>query len=326
MKKLRSNKGVTGIDVALSITIIVIVLGVVLSVYSNYSDRTKQVNRNAKATNLAVQVIEGIEADDDLAEAIIESEENKFEIVEENNEEYFKDKDTYGIEELPKGYKVEISKNDSTGNEVLDKVATKIVVTVDYTIGEQTEKVSLNTIKTKWNEEAQEPDLKMLQSGYIPIKYNKSKNRYEKTIFTDPDWYSVSDKRFAMVANPNVIDEKGIVNLELCDNSNSIQIWLPALGKEEIDNIIKYKFVKKISEKTGNIIYYNYDEEKNISYYEKDNLISEFSEIYGNDWYKINLITGKVIKRTIFSTADEEYTETYNIYINNSFTWEEPEQ
>ena len=108
MKKLRSNKGVTGIDVALSITIIVIVLGVVLSVYSNYSDRTKQVNRNAKATNLAVQVIEGIEADDDLAEAIIESEENKFEIVEENNEEYFKDKDTYGIEELPKGYKVEI--------------------------------------------------------------------------------------------------------------------------------------------------------------------------------------------------------------------------
>jgi len=297
MKKLRNNKGVTGIDVALSITIIVIVLGVVLSVYSNYSNRTKQVNRNAKATNLAVKVIESIEADDD------------FEF------------DTYEIkEEIPKGYTIDLLET-STGDSTLDVVASKIIVTVDYTVSDKTENVSLSTIKYKWNKEAQEPNLNDTRiDGCVPIKYDAEKNAYVKTTFTDPDWYNVSDKRFAKVANTDVIDENGIVNLELCDNLTSVQVWIPG---GVLDNG-KIRYVDKLSETTCNIIYYITDEEKNISYYKKNDSISTFEKVFGENWYGINLLTNEIDNS---SELDWDYTSIYNDYYKfRPFTWKEPEE
>lgn len=60
MKQLRNNKGVTGVDVALSVTLIIIVLGIAMTIYSSYARNVREVKRNTQATNLAMTVIEDI--------------------------------------------------------------------------------------------------------------------------------------------------------------------------------------------------------------------------------------------------------------------------
>ena len=61
MRKLKNNKGLTGIDIVVSISLIVIVLGIVIAVYSSYSNKSKEVKRTSIATNMAMKVIEEIE-------------------------------------------------------------------------------------------------------------------------------------------------------------------------------------------------------------------------------------------------------------------------
>ena len=45
----------------LPVTLIVITLGIVMTVYSSYSNQTKEVERTSAATNLAMKVIESLE-------------------------------------------------------------------------------------------------------------------------------------------------------------------------------------------------------------------------------------------------------------------------
>ena len=43
MKRLKNNKGITGIDIVVSVTLIVITLGIVMAVYTSYANKTKEV-------------------------------------------------------------------------------------------------------------------------------------------------------------------------------------------------------------------------------------------------------------------------------------------
>ena len=62
MKNLiKNNQGVTGIDIAVSVTLIIITLGIVMMVYSNYSNKVKEVNRNTTATNLAMKIVQNLD-------------------------------------------------------------------------------------------------------------------------------------------------------------------------------------------------------------------------------------------------------------------------
>ena len=90
MKKLKDNKGVTGVDIAVSITLIIITLGIVMAVYTSYANKTKEVNRNTTATNLAMRVIEHIETIKDI---------NDFQISNITNEGIEITGGTYGLPE-----------------------------------------------------------------------------------------------------------------------------------------------------------------------------------------------------------------------------------
>lgn len=300
MKKIKNNKGVTGVDVALSITIIVIVLGVVLSAYSNYSNRTKQVNRNARATNLVMKVIENIEANDELAKEIIKSEYDI--IITQYN------KETYGIDNLPNGYNLEISKAETTGDTTLDVVATKIIVTASYKIENEEKNVSLDIIKLKdiWNKEAQEPPVnEEIKAQYTAIKYDVDKNGYVVTTFDDPDWYSISSKRFATRVKNVVETENGTVDLEQC---TEIHVWIPT-GIEDDDGSYRY-VIENSDESYSKIIY---SDENNICSYKKGDKVT--TTIYGGEWYELN---------ENLEVVNKDLENVYNVYINRPFTWEKP--
>lgn len=172
MKRLKNNKGITGIDIVVSITLIVITLGIVVAVYTSYSNKVKEVKRTTQATNLAMKVIEKIETmkisevDDDIN------------ISETNSGKY-------GLEtEPPAGYTIKIVKKASN-DDILKDIAVEVDVTVTYKVQDEEKKVTLSTIK-KYEDigEAEKPNMDDTTiKDYISVKYDLSKKRICKNRF-----------------------------------------------------------------------------------------------------------------------------------------------
>ena len=60
--KLKDNKGVTGVDVAISLVIIIIFVSFIAALFYNVSTTSKRIDRKTTATNLAVEVIEAMKS------------------------------------------------------------------------------------------------------------------------------------------------------------------------------------------------------------------------------------------------------------------------
>ena len=59
--KLNSEKGVTGVDIVVSVTMIVITIAVVMAIFVNISSTSREVNRTSGATRMVTNVLENIE-------------------------------------------------------------------------------------------------------------------------------------------------------------------------------------------------------------------------------------------------------------------------
>ena len=59
--KLNSEKGVTGVDIVVSVTMIVITIAVVMAIFVNISSSSREVNRTSGATRMATNILENIE-------------------------------------------------------------------------------------------------------------------------------------------------------------------------------------------------------------------------------------------------------------------------
>ena len=94
MNKLKSNKGITGIDATIAIVILMIFVPLVTTLFSNIYNITKKANRKVTATNIAIQVVESIKQQyeyDKIPEGTI------------TNDKIFS---TSYYESLPKGYNI----------------------------------------------------------------------------------------------------------------------------------------------------------------------------------------------------------------------------
>lgn len=90
MKKFKNNKGVTGIDIVMSILIILISVGIISMMYSKYLEKTKEVKRNTEATNLAREFIEYVETAnyEDIKQLITDNNSRKLEFTSRNIRTY----------------------------------------------------------------------------------------------------------------------------------------------------------------------------------------------------------------------------------------------
>ena len=136
--KLKSNKGFTGIDITIALTIIIIFVSVIVTLLYNFSLVSKKVERQGKASYIIVNVLEKLKQmdfDD------VRNEMDTTNLIQE---------DDY------KGYNIDIEVKDHADNsnieENQDVSIKEVKVTVEYKVGKSTEEIDISTILVKTDE------------------------------------------------------------------------------------------------------------------------------------------------------------------------------
>lgn len=297
MRKLKNNKGLTGIDIVVSISLIVIVLGIVIAVYSSYSNKSKEVKRTSIATNLAMTVIESIEAKN-----INEIGNAGTDVINISN--------GYGVDSVPTGYSITAKKVEST-NPVLQNIAFQVDVTVSYKVKNEDKKITLSTVKKYDDYEVREAVPPKLESipvkGWIAVKKDSAKGGYVKVDTNDSEWYSISSKVLPIVVKLNgneKFDRNGVIKLSQCDY---IYAWVPYFGT--------YSSKNRFCDASSKII--QYKEDSGISKYTLTNLTVPTR--YGGTWQRLNQNEEPI------NSSEEVITSNgndYNKIKNNVFSWE----
>lgn len=127
--KLKSNKGFTGVDVAIATLIFIIFAALIGSLFYNISNTTKKMERKTTATNLAIEVIEGLK--------VMEFDALNNDLKVEN----VKDASGENIN-VPTGYNVAISVDDYKNGNVVKTIS----VVVSYKNKNDIEDVKIETL------------------------------------------------------------------------------------------------------------------------------------------------------------------------------------
>lgn len=135
--KLKNNKGITGVDIAISTTIIIVFISFISALFYNVGTTSKKIERKTVATDFAINIIEAMKT----------SSFTNLEPTENAEKENFVDLTQEQINSLiskniPDGYKISIYIEDYN-NENIIKI---IKVKVTYKIGKNTEDVTIETL------------------------------------------------------------------------------------------------------------------------------------------------------------------------------------
>lgn len=143
--RIKNNKGFTGVDVAVSLVILLIFVSFIAALFYNLSNTTNRIERKSQATDLAIQFIEAMKA-------------TPFETLAATNLEDGMNMTTENFENLtgkeviiPNGYTVKIyiqNPKDSSGNTSVEmgQVMKVIVAEVSYKLGNTDENVKIETL------------------------------------------------------------------------------------------------------------------------------------------------------------------------------------
>lgn len=142
---IKNNKGITGIDITISIVILALFISLITSMFYNVTVIGKSVNRKADAVYLAVQVIEAAKQIGYSELPTGETDETSIYTLEEINGKFEEEKKIT----LKNGYSVSILvenyrkiKSDTT----LEDILKRITVTVNYKEQDKEKSVELSTV------------------------------------------------------------------------------------------------------------------------------------------------------------------------------------
>ena len=139
--KVKSKKGITNIDITVSIILITLFVAIIATLMYNINSNSNSVERRSIATNYAINEIESLKAQnfDELEETV---EPNEFEDILEN--------------EKPTGYakkvtiidyaNLEENKDDDT---IVPGLVKKVTVEISYKDGNTTQTIDLSTVIAK---------------------------------------------------------------------------------------------------------------------------------------------------------------------------------
>lgn len=257
LQKFKSQKGATGADIVVALSIIVLTIGTVSLIYVNVSKGSKNVNRTAGATRIATNILEyidsisydefnsglNISANVDKGISVSDASGKKTIIIEgakTGDERLFSTK-------IPKGYTVElIAENIYSDRAEKADLIKEITVNVKFKgAGKNSsdvnkiDVVSLSTSKIRDDVSyANKPDLTTLSiatgKAYVPIKYSKVQECYVVAKEEDNDWYNYESKIWAMVyidttSNINTIKKTGKLS---AINNNNVYYWIPRFSED----------------------------------------------------------------------------------------------
>lgn len=135
---LKNNKGVTGVDIAISIVILIIFVSFIAAMFYNLSKSSKELERKTTATNLAIEIIETMKITEfdlltirDYAEI---NEDGLYQLLGQNIE-------------IPNGYTVNLAiKNPEDNADMGELMKTVSVEVIFKQQKDLTEKVSIETL------------------------------------------------------------------------------------------------------------------------------------------------------------------------------------
>ena len=254
LTNLKNEKGATGADIVVALSIIVLTVSVISMVYINLTNGSKNVNRTAGATRIATNILENIDkmsyeqynkaldafATNDSKGWTVTGDANAKTIILEGNktgtEKIFDTK-------IPKGYKVELTSQSINAGDSLPKydLIKKINVKVTFTVSKTEQNVSLYTSKEREQlAEVNKPDIDSLNvtgKSYVPIKYSTTQQAYVVTDEKDINWYDYSNKVWAMVyvdslSNINSIKDAGKLSTAQANSTGNIYYWIPRFSTD----------------------------------------------------------------------------------------------
>lgn len=123
LKKRKDNKGITGVDATIAVTILMIFVPLITSLISNTYNAKEKINRKVTAVNIAIQAMESVKqmGYSSIPAGVVD---NRIIFDGKKGGHY-----VYGTETFPKGYKV----NVKVEHKKTDQDEKKIVyVTVTY--------------------------------------------------------------------------------------------------------------------------------------------------------------------------------------------------
>lgn len=255
LTNLKNEKGATGADIVVALSIIVLTVSVISMVYINLTNGSKNVNRTAGATRIATNILENIDkmsyeqynkaldafATNDSKGWTVTGDANAKTIILEGKktgtEKIFDTK-------IPKGYKVELTSQSINAGDSLPKydLIKKINVKVTFTVSKTEQNVSLYTSKEREQlAEVNKPDIDSLEitasKSYVPIKYSTTQQAYVVTDEKDINWYDYSNKVWAMVyvdslSNINSIKDAGKLSTAQANSTGNIYYWIPRFSTD----------------------------------------------------------------------------------------------
>lgn len=311
--KLKNNKGVTGVDIAVSVVILIIFISLISGLFYSMAVTSKKIDRKTEATNLAISTIERMKLVDfaDLENTKAGDDEGRKGISESNIS-------TLADLDVPNGYNVEISVEDYDDGSTI-----KIIrAYVTYMENNQNQEIKIETLKKFDNSEKEVP----IPTGFV-VSGADGENDKEKGLViyegTDP------------VTNSNV---------ETARKTRNQFVWIPVTdyntkdydgtGKTYTDNVDSNseeelknidKCIKKyggyfisryeIGEKDGNpVSMQGYEPKTNIS---PTNAISKSRAMYSKDssWE----VTSTPVYGKQWDNAMAWISKTYNTNEGNKY-------
>lgn len=214
----RSQKGATGTDIIIAISIIVLSVAVVSMIYVNTTLQSRNVTRTAGATRIATNILENIEKLS-YTDFIAEYNATKWTDVDDLTDTYYgykkiTDNTAFGTK-IPKGYTVYLygepsygSYTASTDGDKQFDLVRNVRLVVAFSVGDVDRTVDFRTSKTREiANDVNPPDTTVLAmqgqvnatSKYYPVKYSVDASAYVRTTEDDEEWYNYSNKKWAMV-------------------------------------------------------------------------------------------------------------------------------
>lgn len=135
----RKNNGFTGIDISIALVIMLAFVSLIASLIYSFNQASQGVDRKSEATYLTIQVIEAIKQmnyDDVSNEMTIDT-------ISSSTSNNIDVKEGYNLKIEVENYK------DIVGDDTLEDVIKIVTVTVEYSLGNNTEKVDISTVITK---------------------------------------------------------------------------------------------------------------------------------------------------------------------------------
>lgn len=319
-KKFKNNKGITGVDIITSVTIVVLTMGIVTAIYINTINKAKDNIRNSNAIRIATQIIENIQAKPYL-ELVNAGSITIDSSTEDANRRAFDVK-------IQKGYTVKINSSKVSTSDIWD-LARNVTVEVSYKYLNRDKVVKLETIKKReLLEQVNKPFLEDFACFYgyninycYPIK-KMTNGSYKVTSPSDPEWYNYDKGNYALVA---YVQNDLNIGDSVTDLKN-VFLWIPRFGisvqnttlsKDTIQyayGTSKYKIeYSRIGNSSNKDLYaytlsYSGNTPKMIGAY----VANTFSENDGltGVWYKAKLVS---------SNAATEKTKNYETIAINAY-------